>query len=133
MSRKSRPKIPDVLPAVAASIHEPELQVNAPVIDETERDYQIEQETVVVMDAVCPRCGSPERDRLREISPRIYTHQGCVIRYRTKCLGRINPVDKDGKPVVDKDGNPVSYECGNRYKIKKLVPRAKPNDRKSAS
>jgi hypothetical protein len=34
-------------------------------------------------------------------------------------------VDKDGKPVVDTEGKPVSYECGNRYKVKKLVPKVR--------
>jgi hypothetical protein len=47
-----------------------------------------------------------------------------VIRYRTTCRGQINPVGKDGKPVVDDGGNPVFYECGNRYKAKAIVPNA---------
>jgi hypothetical protein len=36
---------------------------------------------------------------------------------------------KDGNPVVDEEGKPTSYECGNRYKVKKLVPKT----RRSAS
>jgi hypothetical protein len=30
-------------------------------------------------------------------------------------------LDKDGNLVVDSDGKPVTYECGNRYKVKKLM------------
>ena len=89
-----------------------------------EEKYQTEQETVPIVLATCPRCGSTERTPLKEITPRIYTNRGCVIRYRTQCLGRIYPVGKDGMPVVDENGEPVSYECGNRYKAKTLVPNA---------
>ena len=99
------------------------------VVQVEEERYQLEQETVEIVLATCPRCGSTERERLKEISPRIPTGRGLLVRYRTRCLGRINPVDKEGKPVVDADGNPVSYECGNRYRVKALVP----NVRREAS
>ena len=116
-------KLPEGLPPVA----EPELVVE-------EEKYQLEQETVdiVALPPTCPRCGSTERTPLKEFSPRLETDRGCVIRYRTQCRGRIYPVGKDGMPVVDGDGNPVSYECGNRYKAKTLVPNDRQN-RKSAS
>jgi len=129
MSKKRR-KVPAGLPAVKMPEDKPEIVPEVPVPETTETlqveeaEYQIEQDTVFVTDTVCPRCGSPERTAYKEIVPRIYNDRGCVIRYRTKCLGRINPVDKGGNPVVDADGNPVSYECGNRYIVKRLVPRA---------
>jgi len=96
-----------------------------------EETYQLEQETVTITaePPICPRCGSTERTRLLEISPRLETDSAVIIRYRTQCRGRIFPVDKEGKPVTDKKGKPVSYECGNRYKVKKIVPKV----RKSAS
>ena len=94
--------------------------------------YQLEQETVEIVDAVCPRCGSSERTRLKEIAPRIETSRGTLVRYRTQCLGKIQPVDKDGKPVVDGEGKPVSYECGNRYKARKIIPNTRTAHRKGA-
>jgi len=111
---------------VAATLEEATLQVE-------EEKYQTEQEIVNVMVATCPRCGSADRSRLKVISPRIPTSRGLLIRYRTTCRGRINPVDKEGKPVVDVDGKPVSYECGNRYRVHTLVPNVRQKDRKSDS
>ena len=136
MSRKRH--IPNGLPAERTLEDKPGSQervaVPPPEHLEVEADaYQTEQETVEIVLATCPRCGSTERTPLKEISPRIPTARGLLIRYRTRCLGRINPVDKDGKPVVDAEGKPVSYECGNRYKVKAFVPNVRQQDRKSAS
>jgi hypothetical protein len=125
----SKRKIPEGLPPIPEPIDEaasepvPEPippEVAEPEITVEQETYQLEQETVSIMSLppTCPRCGSTERTPLKEISPRIYTDRGCVIRYRTQCLGRINPVDKDGKPMVDNEGKPLSYVCGNRYKVK---------------
>jgi hypothetical protein len=119
-------KVPEGLPPIPADadpvsvpeVTEPEMTVEAEA-------YQLEQETdsIEALPPICPRCGSTERTRLKEISPRLETDRGTVIRYRTQCTGQINPVDKDGKPVVDEEGKPVSYQCGNRYKVKKFVPK----------
>jgi hypothetical protein len=141
MSKKNRNahKTPAGIPAIAEPVVKktPAPTEPEPAAEETlqveEETYQTEQETVNITLATCPRCGSAERTPLKEISPRIYTDRGCVIRYRTRCLGRIKPVDRDGNPVLDADGKPVSFECGNRYKVKALVPGAKPHSRKSAS
>jgi hypothetical protein len=86
-------------------------------------DYQTEQEQVVItaVPPACPRCGSTERTPLKEISPRLYTDKGCVVRYRTQRLGTIQPVDEHGIPIADDDGKPKTYICGNRYKVKKLL------------
>ena len=143
MSKSRERKIPEGLPPLPpeetaqeptddrpqTAVAEPEI-VESEIVVEEEK-YQLEQETVdiVALPPTCPRCGSTERTRLKEFSPRIETDRGCVIRYRTQCRGRIHPVGKDGNPVVDNDGNLVSYECGNRYKVKKLVPKT----RRSAS
>ena len=118
----------------AMGVQEPQSSDSEPeviTVEVEEEKYQLEQETVNIeaLLPTCPRCGSTERTPLKEISPRLYTDRGCIIRYRTKCRGRINPVDKEGNPVVDQEGKPVSYECGNRYKVKKLVPKV----RKAAS
>jgi len=117
-------KLPAGLPPVAEPIETPTATMTV-----EEEAYQLEQETVEIVDAVCPRCGSSERTRLKEIAPRIETSRGTLVRYRTQCLGKVQPVDKEGKPVVDEEGKPVFYECGNRYKVKKLVPKT----RKAAS
>jgi hypothetical protein len=128
MSKKHHP--PTGLPAIAQEEPTDSRRQTAeepPVIESVEEEkYQLEQETVDIMAVppTCPRCGSTERTRLKEISPRIPTDRGLVIRYRTKCLGKVQPVDKDGIPVVDADGKPVFYECGNHYKVKKLVPKS---------
>jgi len=98
-----------------------------------EEKYQLDQKTVEAVLATCPRCGSTERTPFKEIAPRIPTGRGLLIRYRTQCLGRINPVDRDGNPVVDTEGNPVSYECGNRYKVKAFVPNVRVKRGKAAS
>jgi hypothetical protein len=107
-----------------------ESKIASVVLEVEEEKYQTEQETVCIVETppMCPRCGSTERTRLVEFY-RTENADGHVIFYRTQCRGRIVSVDKDGKIVVDSDGNPVSYECGNRYKVKKLVPKM----RKSAS
>jgi hypothetical protein len=125
-----RKNVPAGLPPMAAQIEpeatpEPVPEVDEPVITVEAETYQLEQETVQIVFATCPRCGSTERTPLKEITPRIYNARGCHIRYRTRCLGRINPVDRNGEPVVDDEGNPVSYECANRYKVKKLVPKVR--------
>ena len=119
-------KLPAGLPPVAEPIETatpPEAVEPAMTVEE--EAYQLEQETVEIVDAVCPRCGSSERTRLKEIAPRIETSRGTLVRYRTHCLGKIQPVDKEGKPIVDEEGKPVFYECGNRYKVKKLVPKTR--------
>ena len=139
--RMPKRKLPAGLPPIAAPIKEPAPEPEIPVTNETppehleveEEPYQLEQATVEAVLATCPRCGSTERGRLKEISPRIPTGRGLLIRYRTQCLGRINPVDRDGKPVVDTEGKPVSYECGNRYKVKAFVPNVRGKRGKAAS
>ena len=130
-------KLPAGLPPVAEPIEKPATpestppEAAEPAMTVEEEAYQLEQETVTITaePPTCPRCGSTERTRLLEISPRLETDCAVIIRYRTQCRGRIFPVDKEGKPVTDNDGKPISYECGNRYKVKKLVPKT----RKSAS
>ena len=135
MSKSRERKVPEGLPPIppeesvqetAQETADDRRQTTAEVVVEVEEEtYQLEQETVNItaLPPSCPRCGSTERTPLKEIAPRIYTDRGVVIRYRTTCRGRIYPVGKDGKPVVDENGNPVSYECGNRYKVRKLVPK----------
>lgn len=127
---KKKPTVPAGLPAVAKPVTTPE-PPSEPAVEVEQEVYQLEQETIeiVAVPPTCPRCGSTERTTLKEISPRLTTDRGLIIRYRTRCLGRINPVDRDGSPIVDNDGKPVYYECGCRYKVKKLVPKT----RKSAS
>jgi hypothetical protein len=119
-------KAPAGLPAVAKEEEadsSPLAEEEQGIVISIEQEYQLDQETVIAVDAVCPRCGSTERNRLREIAPRIPTERGLIVRYRTQCRGPVNPVEKDGNPVVDAEGKPIFYECGNRYKVKKIIPR----------
>ena len=131
-------KLPTGLPPVAEPIEKPATpeptppEAAEPAMTVEEETYQLEQETVEIVDVVCPRCGSSERTPFKEIAPRIETSRGTLVRYRTQCRGQINPVDKDGKPVVDKEGKPVFYECGNRYKAKKIIPNSRTARRKGA-
>ncbi|GHT10533.1 hypothetical protein FACS1894170_02780 [Planctomycetales bacterium] len=116
---KNKNNVPG-LPTVA----EPMEDEPAVGVLEVERiNYQPEQEQVFItaVPPSCPRCGSTERSSLKEISPRLYTDKGCVIRYQTQCLGTIQPVDENGIPVVDNKGKPKTYICGNCYKVKKLL------------
>jgi len=134
MTRKRR-NIPAGVPAIATpEVKKETVEETPPERLEVENEpYQLDQTTVEMTVATCPRCGSTERTRLKEIAPRILTSRGLLIRYRTQCRGRINPVDRDGNPVVDTEGNPVSYECGNRYKVKTLVPNMRGKKHKTAS
>jgi len=135
---KKRRNIPAGVPAIATpevkKTKEAVAEMPPPEHLEIENEpYQLDQTTVEAVLATCPRCGSTERTRLKEIAPRIPTSRGLLIRYRTQCRGKINPVDRDGNPVVDTEGNPVSYECGNRYKVKTFVPNVRGKKHKAAS
>ena len=122
---------PKGLPPVASPVQADQSTETkeAGLSSEQEREYQIEQETVNITATppACPRCGSLERTPLKEIVPRLYNQHGCVMRYRTQCCGIITPIDPiTGQSILDDDGEPKSYPCGNRYKVRKLIPGLKP-------
>jgi hypothetical protein len=85
MSKK--PKVPAGVPAIAQEIPaapEPEVPEQPAVehLEVEEEKYQLEQETVNIeaLPPTCPRCGSTERTPLKEISPRLETNSGVIIR-----------------------------------------------------
>lgn len=125
------PPTPAGLPPIAAPLDIEETEPPLPSAadqESLEKEYQTEQEivSIVAMPPTCPRCGSTERTPLKEITPRTYNKQGGTIRYRTKCLGMITPLDRNGKPMLDSAGTPKSFCCGTRYKVSKFVVGLKP-------
>lgn len=92
------------------------------------QEYQIEQKVVEIVaePIACPCCGSTERTRLKEISPRLYNDIGCIVRYRTKCLGEVTPIGLDGNPILDDEGKPKTFCCGRKYMVRKRILGLKP-------